>query len=37
MVKNKSNQIWKLEFPNLSQKEAYKKLHPKINKYIGKI
>lgn len=28
--------IWKGLYPNLSQKEAYKKLHPKLSKYFGK-
>lgn len=30
------DQIWKIKYPNLSQKEAYKKLFPKLSKYFGK-
>ena len=28
--------IWKIKYPNLSQKDAYKKLFPKLSKYFGK-
>ncbi len=32
----KPKQFWQLQYPNLSQEEAYKKGFPKLSKYINK-